>query len=44
MFKLKENKLNKAIVLNLRKLKLEAIFRVEVQGNICVVCSREVKQ
>jgi hypothetical protein len=25
-------------------LKLEAIFRVEVQGNICVVCSREVKQ
>ncbi len=44
MFKLKEEKFNKKIVLNLKGFKLEAIFKVEVQGNICVVCSREVKQ
>jgi hypothetical protein len=38
MFKLKEKKFNKVFVLNLRGLKLEAIFKVEVQGNIFVVC------
>lgn len=38
VFKLKEKKFNKVFVLNLRRLKLEAIFKVEVQGNIFIVC------
>jgi hypothetical protein len=31
-------------VLISRGLKFEVIFRVEAEANICVVCSREVKQ
>ncbi len=44
VFKFKERKFNKVSILSLRRLKLEAIFKVEFQRNICVVCSREVKQ
>jgi hypothetical protein len=44
VFKLKEGKLNKVFVLSFKGLKLEVIYRVEIQGNFCVVCSKESKQ